>query len=831
MQLDDAIKFALDGHALLFVGAGFSCKATNLNNMPFPVGKDFAGELCDEMGLPRDGNLSLVSDMYMSDPRFGISAIIKKLERTFRLKTTGCYTDVYQTICSIPWNRIYTTNYDNLCESTMQSMGIVAIPNTLSDNTSDYFDQFTVVHLNGYIDRLTPETLQKEFKLSSESYLAEDFRESSWLKLFTAELNAAQALIFIGVSFNYDIDLQRIIVNSDVYKNKIIFVDRPLDEGKDPRMTNYYKSKFGEVYNIGIDGFANKIKEIKENYTPFSQQINFFSFKKVELKGSTADNSTSQDARELLRFGIIKEQLIPFNMNGSAYIFAREIESQILHLLKTVDNFDCIVLISELANGKTCIMKHTAYSLLDTGAVFFFNDYTNSTIDELKEIIAIPGKKYIFIENYNFNDQALMLFRQIDLRTNHIKLVLSARTAIHETVSYKISKYAGISQEAIVELSADDLGTDDINHLIDLFDYAGVWDTFRNLSLPRKRVAIQKQYSAHLQNVLLDLIKSEQVSQEVMLLYKGVSRNKTATELLIGICISNLVNLDFSLNDLLSILGINLTQAIRQDTYIRQLVDFQGNTISVKSSILCRYLISLPNLAPKVKDILLRLNLNAEACNRPNRIEAIRNSLISSSNIGLIFQTSDSASQKYLVEYYNALKTLEAYKNNQFFWLQFAMACMDIKDFLRAKEYLDISYDIVRERRLKFDTYQIDTQTARYYLESTIYSNNGGCAFSSFESAHKLLSQVIYRKQGQNHLVFKQIIKYKMFYEAFSEYFTNPQRNRMIQACRDFIGICQSYLLTGQRSKAQMRITNEAISNLSNLKQRLIHDIGEAIGQ
>lgn len=831
MQLDDAIKFALDGHAILFVGAGFSCKATNLNDAPFPVGGAFAEELCDEMRLPRNSNLSLISDMYMSDPHFGISGIIKKLGRTFRLKTTGSYTDVYQTICGLPWKRIYTTNYDNLCETTMQSMGIAAIPNTLSDNTGDYFDQFTVVHLNGYIDRLTPETLQKEFKLSSGSYLAEDFQKSPWLKLFTAELNAAQALILIGVSFDYDIDLQRIIVNSDVYKDKIIFVDRPLDKGENPRMINYYKSKFGEVYNIGVDRFANKIIEVKENYTPFSQQINFYSFRQVELNGGTTDNPTSQDARELLRFGTIKEQLIPFNLSSSAYIFTREVESQMLHLLKTTDDFDCIVLTSELANGKTCIMKHTAYSLLDTGAVFFFNDYTNSTIDELKEIVAIPGKKYIFIENYNFNDQALKLFRQIDLRTNHIKLVLSARTAIHETVSYKISKYAGISQEAIIELSADDLETDDTDHLIELFDHAGVWDSFRNLSLPRKRVIIRKQYSAHLQNVLLDLIKSEQVSQEVMSLYKGVSRNKTATELLIGICISNLVNLDFSLNDLLSILEINLTQAIRQDTYIRQLVDFQGNTISVKSSILCRYLISLPNLTPKVKDILLRLNLNAEACNRPNRIQAIRNSLISSSNIGLIFPIDDSTSQKYLIEYYNALKILDVYKNNQFFWLQFAMACMDISDFPRAKEYLDISYDIVREKKSRFDTYQMDTQTARYYLESIMYSNNSRCAFSSFESAHKLLSQVIYRKQGQNHLVFKQVIKYKTFYEAFSEHFTNTQRNRMIQVCREFIDICQSYLLTGQRSKYQVRITDEAISSLSDLKQRLVRDISETIGQ
>ena len=530
-------------------------------------------------------------------------------------------------------------------------------------------------------------------------------------------------------------------------------------------------------------------------------------------------------------FGTIKKPLIPLNLDNNTYIFAREVESQMLDLLKTSDSFDCIVLTSELANGKSCIMKHAAYSLLDAGAPFFFSDYTNSTIEELKKIISIPGKKFIFIENYNFNDNVLKLFRQIDLRTNRIKLILSARTAIHETVSYKISRYAGISQDAIIELNADDLENSDIERLIQLFDYAGVWDSFRNQTFSRKKVTIRKQYGGYLQNVLLDLIKSEQVSREIMALYDSISKNETSIALLIGICISNLVNLDFSLNDLLSILGINLTQAIRQDTYIRQLVNFQGNSISIKSSILCKYLISLPKLAPKVKDVLLRLNLNAEACNRPNRIEAIRNSLISSSNIGLIFPLSDSTSQKYLIEYYNALKTIDTYKNNQFFWLQFAMACMDIEDFPRAKEYLDISYEIVREKKSRFDTYQMDTQTARYYLESTMYSNNCGCAFSSFESAHKLLNQVIYRKQGQNHLVFKQVIKYKTFYEAFSDCLTNTQRNKMIQACIVFIDICQSYLLTGQRSKGQIRITDDAISSLTDLKQRLIHDIGESMSQ
>ena len=314
MQLERAIRYACDGRALLFVGAGFSSKAFNLDDKEFPVASKLAKTLCEDMGIANNSNLSLVSDMYIDSPKYGIPRIIDHLNRAYRFKSWGTARETYLTVLNLPWRRIYTTNYDNLCETALTELGKVVTPTTLSDSVGDYSCVQTVVHLNGYIDRLNATTLQKEFKLSSTSYLAEDFCKSDWLTLFKAELNTAQTLIFIGVSFDYDIDLQRIISNSSAYKDKIVFIDRELEPDEDSVTRNYYKEKFGTVYNIGVDALAQTIKEVQGKYVPFSQNIVYSSFEKVESEKSTFRDIMSVDTHKLFQFGYIDRNIVPYNM-------------------------------------------------------------------------------------------------------------------------------------------------------------------------------------------------------------------------------------------------------------------------------------------------------------------------------------------------------------------------------------------------------------------------------------------------------------------------------------------------------------------------------------
>lgn len=825
MELETAIKHAIDGKAILFLGAGFSIEGINQNDECFPLAPTLSEKLCKEMGKPNNSNLTIISDMFIT--KRGSKALIDLLQRTFRLKNCGGKESVYQSILGLPWKRIYTTNYDDLCEKTLSAMGTVAIPKTISDVPKDAQSDLTVLHINGYIDKLTPDTLQSEFKLSADSYLVDNFLKSDWSLLFREELNSSQAVIFIGVSFNYDIDLQRIISNSAAFQNKIVFIDKPLAPEDDVETINYYKQKFGTVYNIGIDQFAREIVKINQTYKRFTVPSKLTSFEKAVFDTSEPQECKSLDSRYLLQYGTIEPAFIPFTLDNNEYIVCRSAEDNLIDELNRLNGPDCIVVTSELAGGKTCLMYRIAYRLQEKGEVYYLNNYNNATFEELKSIVATEGKKYIIIENYNYHYPALKLFRHFNLKSSQVQLILTARTTINETTSHNISSFTGLKNESICEVNLDKLTDKDIERLIDLLDRAGEIDSLRNKTKAYKVAIIKKRYESRLLNILLALIKSKHVSDEIQKLCDEIIKSKAASEIMIGACISSLVNLDLSLNDILNILELHLTQSLKENTSLRQIVDFQSDYINLRSSALSEYLIRMPQFNNIVRDILVRFNLNAELCGNNNKVATMRNALISASNIALLFPINDSTSPNYIIEYYSKIKQLSFYKNNQFFWLQFAMACMDIKDYKRANDYLDISYGIVSNKAIQFDTYQMDTQKARYYLEYAIFCGEANLAFSNLTQAHDKLISVIRRKRGQNHLVFKQVRKYKDVYETFGRAFSNKERQRLLRFVREFIDACNSYL-SNPCTEAQRRITEETLEILNSLTETINMDIVES---
>ena len=74
--------------------------------------------------------------------------------------------------------------------------------------------------------------MNNSFKLSASSYLDTDFSSNEWVQLLKSDIDAATAVILIGVSGKSDLDLKRLIYNDGQYKDKIIFIDiskRPHD--------------------------------------------------------------------------------------------------------------------------------------------------------------------------------------------------------------------------------------------------------------------------------------------------------------------------------------------------------------------------------------------------------------------------------------------------------------------------------------------------------------------------------------------------------------------------------------------------------------------------
>lgn len=186
MDYERALISAADGNALLFTGAGFSLGATSLNGNKFPMGKDLARDICGRAGIPLTDDLKTASNHYLKvrEP----DELIEFLKSTFTVKKCS---DAHRLVAQVPWKAVYTTNYDDVMEIAGRDSGRKYTPITMGDEPRLHRDSTaSVVHINGFIDRLTRVTLLTEFKLTNVSYLTEQFRKSEWCDLFLHQLRS-----------------------------------------------------------------------------------------------------------------------------------------------------------------------------------------------------------------------------------------------------------------------------------------------------------------------------------------------------------------------------------------------------------------------------------------------------------------------------------------------------------------------------------------------------------------------------------------------------------------------------------------------------------------
>src|SRR5262245_5029025 len=115
MELEEGFRHALDGQAVLFVGAGFSAQARSRRDEFLPTGPDLAKFLSGELRLPSVPSLDVVADMYKE--RFGEFKLINVLQEKL---TATAITAHQAAFGKVPWRRIYTTNYDNVIELAYQ---------------------------------------------------------------------------------------------------------------------------------------------------------------------------------------------------------------------------------------------------------------------------------------------------------------------------------------------------------------------------------------------------------------------------------------------------------------------------------------------------------------------------------------------------------------------------------------------------------------------------------------------------------------------------------------------------------------------------------------
>jgi hypothetical protein len=211
-----------------------------------------------------------------------------------------------------------------------------------------------------------------------------------------------------------------------------------------------------------------------------------------------------------------------------------------------------------------------------------------------------------------------------------------------------------------------------------------------------------------------------------------------------------------SMNDVYEIMGIDVLRDANFQTNaaVRELVIFSSGyaEFKIRSAVTTYNILGKLNNVDTVLSVLMKVANYANKYSSSDKYSAVLIDIVSFSLLDSFLKNFPNR-KEFLLQYYDELSSLPCYAKNQFFWLQYAISCIETEEFLRAQTYLDNAYAYAPLEDGRFVPFQINNQQARLYLE-LIEKGKSKDVISDLIAAHKLLTlPIVSRKDNEENVV------------------------------------------------------------------------------
>jgi hypothetical protein len=811
MDYQEALNFALNGQAIIFTGAGFSAGTTSLDDLAPPQGEELAHILGAQSCSKLVNDLKDASDVAI--PKLTADIAVPLLHELFRLKKV---TEAHLSIASVPWLKVYTTNYDDAFEFAYSSVGKPYTSITPSSPTDQPRNINIIFHINGFINTLDKRTLLTEFKLTNRSYQTIEFLDSPWSNILVTDIQKASACFFVGYSL-YDIDIQRILTRVNNIREKCFFLfkDYP-DEILEARV-----SGFGEILTGGYEKFAADITEAKNVFVLVNPKLKFSCFKYESKESYTNIFSDMPDVFDLLVFGKINKgkffQSVANNFDGYYCLQRSYVKKIIGSIEKNIKN---IIIDSDIGNGKSIIIEILkAYFVHSNIRCYTLINDGDSIDAEIGEIYKYEGKQVIFIDG--IHRHKAILKKSSYQRPENTFFIMSERTALAE-VNGKLLE--DIFADNLYSVSVNRINDDDLKRLISLLKSHGLLGEFANYQEERCFCEFKDNNLTSFLNIILYLYDtSDHIKEKISQVLHDIQTKSGYFSLLAGIFVASFLRTELTLNEILEITKITGNKSIifQSDSSVRQLIDSDYNTISAKSSILAQYILKNKMLAKDVVPILTNIY---EYCTKNKSKSKIYYDIIDELNRFSTIQrilSKDNLLDE-CISYFESIKKYNLNERNPSFWLQYAISHTVNNSYERAQEYFKTARATLRKDQRGTKLY-IDNYYARFLLQRCIF-NSKFYNFDDFKTVKNIVNSQIIDKETM-YYPYRIIMNYKNFYNIFGVLMSKSQKEFILNHCLHIIS----------RTKIPMGVDrnyyriNEAIDDLHSLVSKIQLELGNSL--
>jgi hypothetical protein len=771
MNIETGIKKALDGDAILFVGAGFSSNAINLQGDKFKRGSEIAKFLSNQAGINETDDLEDAAETYADE--LGIDKLIELIQNEFSAKELQTY---HKQIANIPWKRIYTTNYDNIIENSYREAGKRLTPITLSNDIYKIPKDHTIcIHLNGYVESLDREKILTELKLTESSYITASVADSPWAMLFRQDLRLAQAIFFLGYSL-FDLDIKRIISESDIIKEKCFFYlgDSPADS------TLRRVKKFGTAIKEDVKSFIDKKNDVEKDHIPRnSKNIPYYSIEEYSPKPST-NKITDKSFIDLLLFGKRSNDYIVESLGtGKKFLMERSKVQFTLQKLEEGSRF--FVISSDLGNGKSMFLENLRYRASELGyRVYDVIERNENILAELEHLSTNEEKTVLIIEEYqNWIDEIATFCLSAN---QNASIIVTARNAVNDVMLDELNIATGADE--IIEINVDVLDDSELEWIINTLNEYGLWGTKAGMKKFEKFRYLERECKRQIHSILLKLFESPKIADKLNEIELRLKTKGENYQQLLSVFILSILNHGATADILTDIWGANIISnpSFRKDPIVNELISFNYYAALVRSPVAAQYLIQNTIDVGTMTKVMAQTVEKIDAGSKISpRYKDIFKSLTRFSSVQSLFP--EKGKRAAIVDYYDSIKNLDSCKRNPLFWLQYAIACLVVGETRQSGIFFETSYSIAHDKG--WNTFQIDNHYARYLMVKATQELDYPEVMDSFRKARNIINRQI--QDDRRHYPYRVASNYQSFIDRFGTKMKTGEVNELKKASENVL--------------------------------------------
>ncbi len=776
---EDALKFAVEGEAVFLIGSGFSTGAENAlldNDRHLLVGSDLAKELARLTGMDSDVQLDIVSQEYIDV--YGEKQLVDYLKAHYMVER---YERYYESLAKIKNLKVYSTNYDNLIEKVCNDCGNKVKGYSIDADIRKVNKDKMVMHLNGYVKDLENDILPDSFRLSHLSYNNMKFFDTPWYSYLIDELYSAKVIFIIGLSFSSDLDIRRIVSGQEL-RDKIFFIERhDLSDG-----SRKFLDKYGRVLLCGVQTFLEDLSKIEINGEK-KKEVYYKTFRKADRY----DNSIEPEDRDVYALffnGIEKKGIYKKDADRCYEILVSR--DKVVDVINDIEQGKSIIIFSDLGNGKS-IFVNQIIDLCPNLNFYFLKQVNNQRVlSEIKNFCNDGKEKILICDPANIYLDILDKFTDFNL--TNVRFILVMRSSMYD--NYYNAIYDIIDKMSNVQfvnpINLDVLSGREIETLDKLILRYGFYGDLAGVSAQRRLEYLRTKCDSKFQNILLYLFESTHIINRFVESIANINANDDLRRILILAFVSGILELGLNVNDYKILLDIqDIERVIKRNKNCGDIVDVKRGNIAIKSSIIAKELMMKTEVFSRneVFDVLIAImNKLDNLYLGSNKYKNVMINLVSCSYLSYVFGYQIESNK--FIEYYENVKELNFCKKNLFFWEQYAIVCVNLKQFDRAGRYFRTAYSLAKQRGHLFSAYQIDNHYARYLLENQLYYRKKEGSLAVFIEAHRLLnknSEIDRIKKNSRYYKYRVARAYKDYYDTFASKYEESDKDIFLTRCQE----------------------------------------------